>query len=200
MLYFNFIKGGSLSSYLNSISWPDVVFVAIVIITVFNGFRAGVGVQILSLLLWIACAYAAIGYYPFVASKISGLGMDEWAKAISFFAICAASVLILRMVNLILKTENAPALAPIERLGGVVIASLRACLLVGIIGIQLLLIPIDTVRSVVREESKTGMFFVRFDTSVYYWINERLGLDGSNINSKVAQDLFIIKRNPAISE
>lgn len=196
MIYFNFIKGGILSSYLNSISWSDVVFATIVLVTVFNGFRAGVGVQILSLALWIAAAYAAIGYYPFIASKISGFGMDEWTKAISFFVICAASVLILRMVSLIFKTENAPSLAPIERLGGVVIASLRACILVGIIGIQLLLVPIDTVRSVVREESKTGMFFVRFDTSIYYWINERLGLAGQNVNSKVAKDLFIAGKGP----
>jgi len=63
--------------------------------------------------------------------------------------------------------QHAENLAPIERIGGAVVSIMRVFLIFGIIGMQLLLIPVGGLHDSILKGSKTAMFFVRIDADIY---------------------------------
>lgn len=175
---------------ISGINWLDILFLTILLGMIYKGSHTGVGSQLLSLGWWFVLIFFSIGYYSVLASRIFGFMVQNWARAICFFIIVAVMFLIIRFLESIFNIAVTENLAPIERMGGAFIAFLRAFLLFGMIGIQLLLLPFDFLRDSVVEGSETGMFFVEVDSGIYSWITDRLAFVEDKKNEEVVKEFL----------
>jgi len=163
-----------LSTIISEINWLDVVFLIILLGMIYNGSRAGVGSQLLSLAWWFVLIFFVLNYYDNVASKVFGFMIQNWARAIAFFLIVTGLMGVIKFLESLFKIERVDDLATIERIGGAVMASLRSFLLFGIIGMQLLLIPIPAIHNAAYKGSKSAMFFVNVDATIYSYMTRFL--------------------------
>lgn len=163
-----------MSTIISGVNWLDVLFLTILLGMIYKGSRTGVGSQFLSLVWWFILTYVSIGYYGALAAKVFGFMDQNWARPVAFFVIFFIFVLIIKFFEMIFNVGNVENLAPIERIGGAVVASLRTFLLLGLVSTQLLLLPADFLRDSVAEGSKTGMFFVNLDVGIYCWMTSHL--------------------------
>jgi len=81
-------------------------------------------------------------------------------------------------------------LAPIEKVGGAILASLRAGMFFGVIGILLLLAPVDYLQTSVMERSKTCMFFVNMDVAIYSKMTNLFGVPKKVTKEEVLRDML----------
>jgi len=163
-----------LPEILNEINWLDVLFVILLLGIVYKGLRTGVGGQILSLVGGIVLLYFAIGCYCFISEAIFGFLFQKWTKSISFLIISGGIFIFIKVLERLLSVMGNGDFAVLERAGGAVLATFRAFIYFGIVGIFLLLIPIDSMTTTVIDESMTGEFFVKFDIGIYNWINDAI--------------------------
>lgn len=169
------LEGNELPAILQDINWLDVLFVILLLGMVYKGSGVGVGGQILSLIGWFALIFVPIRYYSLLSEAIFGFLLQRWAKPLSFLLIVIVIFTIIKVLERISSIVSGEELALIERAGGVLVATLRAITLFGIIGMQLLLVPIDSVHLWVTQDSKTCMFFVNLDANVYSWMTGIIG-------------------------
>jgi len=165
---------------------------------VYKGAKTGVSGQLFSLAGWFLTLFISLKYYSFLSEAIFGFLLQRWAKPVSFFLISAiifAAVKVFERVINIISSENA---ASIERMGGILIASLRACILFGLIGILFLLTPVNFLRSAAAEGSKTCMFFVHMDVAIYSGITELIGLTSPSKETGGAEDKRTVKERDEI--
>ena len=162
---------------LNSINWIDIIFVILFLGMVYKGTRTGVGGQILSLIGWIVLIFVSIRYYTFVSEAFFGFLLQQWAKPLSFFAIGVSVFVLIKFVERIFSVVSGSELAALEKLGGAVVAAIRAFVFFGAIGIFILLIPLDYARYSAMDASRSCMFFVGFDASIYSMITDIIGID-----------------------
>ena len=157
---------------LNEINWLDVLFVILLLGIVYKGLRIGVGGQILSLVGGVVLLYFAIGYYCFISEAIFGFLFQKWTKSISFFIISAGIFIFIKVLERLLSVVGNGDYALLERVGGAILAVFRAFVYFGIMGMCLLLIPIDSMKTTVIDNSKTCKFFINFDLNIYNRIND----------------------------
>ena len=142
---------------------------------IYKGSRTGVGGQVVSLAGCFAMIFLSVKYYTLCSEAIFGFLLQRWAKPASFLVICVLIFVIVKVLERVANVISGEEVASIERIGGVVVASLRAAVFFGLIGMFLLLVPVDYMRLSV-ENSKTCMSFVNFDAKVYSWISGLTGV------------------------
>ncbi len=162
---------------LNEINWLDVLFVILLLGMIYKGLRTGVGGQIPSFLGAIVLLYVSIGYYSFVSEAIFGFLFQKWTQSVSFLIIFVGIIILIKVFERLLSVVRSEDYAILERLGGALIASFRAFIYCGIVGIFLLLIPIESVETSVMEDSKTCVFFINFDLSVFNWMKSAMNME-----------------------
>lgn len=155
---------------LNEINWLDILFVILLLGMIYKGLRSGVGGQISSLVGAVVLLYVTIGYYGFVSEAIFGFLFQKWTKSVTFLIIFVGIIILIKVFERLLSVVRSEDFAILERLGGALIAAFRAFVYCGIVGMFLLLIPIESVETSVMEGSKTGVFFINFDLSIFNWM------------------------------
>ena len=176
---------------LAGINWLDILFAVLLIGMVYKGSRTGVGGQLVSLAGWLLLVFFAITYYDVASRAIFGFLLQQWARPVSFLGITIIVFTITktveRILNVITPHEEMP---PIERVGGAVIACLRACLFFGIIGMLFLTIPLEYVRDSVLEKSKTAKTFMGIDAAIYSWMSEHIAFIDKVDKDKVIENMM----------
>lgn len=157
---------------LSNINWIDILYVILLLGMVYKGSRTGVSGQIFSLIGWIALMFCSFRYYVFLSEAIFGFMLQKWAKPLTFFGIAAGFFVVIKVLERVFNIVASEELSPIERIGGALVACVRASILFGVIGTLLLLMPIDYARRSAAEGSRSCMFFVRMDSAAYDWIEK----------------------------
>jgi len=176
---------------LTNINWLDILFIILLLGMVYKGLRTGVGGQLLSLVGWFILIFVSIGYYSFLSEAIFGFLLQKWAKPVSFFVISAALFTVIKILERVFNIIVGEELALIERIGGALVASLRAFIFFGIIGIMLLLVPLDYVRQSAVEGSRTCMFFVGLDAQIYSWMTGIVGISEQKTKDEVVEGILV---------
>jgi membrane protein required for colicin V production len=102
----------------------DLVFVIILVLAIFKGFRRGLIVGLFSLIAFIVGLAAAIKLSAIVAGYIGKAVnvSDQWLPIISFAVVFMLVVLLVRLgANLIQRTVEIAMLGWVNRLGGIVL-------------------------------------------------------------------------------
>jgi uncharacterized membrane protein required for colicin V production len=194
-------EGKALPEILSEFNWIDILYIILLIGMVYRGAKTGVGGQLFSLAGWFVTLFISLKYYSFLSETISGFLMQRWGKPISFFLIAAIIFVAIKVFERVINIVNSEGAASIERMGGSLIASLRACILFGLIGILFLLTPVNFLRSSAIEGSKTCMFFVHMDVAIYSGITELIGLTSSSKETGGVEDKRTVKgRDEIIKE
>lgn len=170
------LEGRGLPDIINDINWLDITFIVLLCGMLFKGLRTGVGGQIISLIGLFVLVFVSIHYYGFISEGLFGFMLQKWAKPVTFFFITIATFTVVRILERIFSIAAGDDMAFVERIGGMVVACLRAVLFFGVISIQLMIIPLDYTREAVTEDSKSAMFFVNADAEVYSQMAKYLGI------------------------
>ncbi len=155
------------------INWLDIIFFAILAGMIYKGSHAGVGSQLLSLMWWFVLIFFSLNYYTSLSEGMFGFIRQSWGRAISFILIVTVMSGLVKFLEMIFNVSVTDNLAPLERIGGAIVSSIRTFLLFGIIGTIFLLIPISFLQDSVRSNSKTGMLFVNADIKVYSFMTQQ---------------------------
>ncbi|MFH1552533.1 MAG: CvpA family protein [Candidatus Omnitrophota bacterium] len=175
---------------LQDINWLDIFFVILLLGMIYKGSTTGVGGQTISLIGWFVLIFAAIGYYSFLSEALFGFLLQDWARPASFFLISAIMFVVIKVLERVFNVIRGEELASIERIGGALVGAFRACIFFGIIGILLLLIPVEDVRLYVAEKSKTCMIFVQMDAQIYSWMTEFIGESEKKEKDEVIEEIM----------
>lgn len=165
-----------LPDIITEVNWIDIIYVILFLGIVYKGTRTGVGGQLLSLAGWVVLIFVSMRYYSLVSEALFGFLLQSWAKPLSFLIIGVLVFVLIKFLERVFSVVTGSELSSFERIGGALVASVRAFVFFGAIGIFLLLVPVEIVRDSVISGSKTGMFFVGFDAGIYSMINEVTGV------------------------
>ena len=160
---------------LQEINWIDILFIILFVGIVYKGSRVGVGGQILPLVGWFVLVFAAIGYYQYVSEAVFGFSVQTWAKPISFLVISVLIFTIIKFLDRIFSVIHSEEVAVMEKIGGAIVAAIRAFIFFGLIGIFFLLTPIEYLHQAVLEDSRSCMYFVKADAQIYSWMSALMG-------------------------
>ncbi len=175
MLYFGFnSEGKTLPTILKNISWVDILFLILLLEMIYKGSRVGIGSQLISFTSLVITLFVCITYYGATANEYFGTWLDTAAKAVAFFVIAFSIFIVSKVVDRMISIRGAGELATLERVVGAGAAVLRAFLLFGLISIQLLLLPAESVRNLVVNKTKSCVYFVEFDTKIYLMMSKIL--------------------------
>ena len=152
---------------LNQINWIDIIFIILLLGMVYKGLKTGVGGQVIALIGWFVLVFLSIKYYSVASEALFGFLLQKWAKPLSFFVISAVIFTAIKLLERVFNIISGEDLAPIEKIMGAVVAVVRAAIFCGVIGILLLLIPIERIHTDAVQGSKSCMFFVKIDTQIY---------------------------------
>jgi uncharacterized membrane protein required for colicin V production len=172
-----------LPDIITEVNWIDIIYVILFLGIVYKGTRTGVGGQLLSLAGWIVLLFVSIKYYSLVSEALFGFLLQSWAKPLSFLIIGVVGFVLIKFLERVFSVVAGSELSSFERIGGALVAVVRAFVFFGAIGIFLLLVPVDIARDSVIYGSKSGMFFVEFDAGIYSMITEVTG-DADSKRSK----------------
>ena len=162
-----------MSSIIYGINWLDIAFITILLGMIYKGSHAGVGSQVLSLAWVFVLLFFSLGFYDSLASGFFSFIKQNWARPISFLLISIISFASIKFLEMIFNISTSENLAPFERIGGAIIASLRTFVIFGIITIQLLLLPVKFLQDGVND-SKSGFFLVGIDAQLFSYMAENL--------------------------
>ena len=163
-----------MADLFSGINWLDVSFSIILLTIVFKGYRIGVSGQLIPLAWCVLLIFTTFGYFSSLASNLPSFISPEWGRAVSFFAILAAMYLLIKIAGKVLKIEKIEGdISLIEKAGGIFMAAMRAFLIFGVLGMQLLILPVENLNDSVTMGSKTGALFVAIDANIYRWIAEK---------------------------
>lgn len=162
---------------IKQVNWIDILYVILFLGMVYKGIRTGVGGQILSLIGWFMLTFLSIGYYDFLSRGLFGFLLQDWARPLSFFIISALIFIVIKFIERLFHVISGEEVAAIEKIGGALVAAIRASILFGIIGIFILLLPLDYAKEAATGGSKSCMFFVEFDAQIYSWMTNITGID-----------------------
>ena len=171
-------------------NWLDIFFVILLLGMVYKGLKNGVGSQMLSLAGAVFLVFLSIGYYNYFSVSIFGFLAQEWSKPVSFFVISAIVYFAIKLFERIFNVINNEEVSTIERIGGVVIASLRGFIFFGLIGIFFILVPIETLQRSAIQESQTCMYFVKMDAQIYSWITKIFGKSAERERDDVLNEVL----------
>jgi len=185
-----------LSNILNTVNWLDIIYILLLVGMLYKGMRTGVGAQIISLIGWFAALFVSIRYYAVLSEAIFGFLLQRWAKPISFLIIIAGFFIIIKIVERIFSVITSEEMSALERVGGAYISGLKAVILFGIIAIQLMLMPVDFFRDSVINKSKSAIYFVTCDATIYNWLDKNIR-QSNNIMTVDALVHSFVKEGPA---
>lgn len=171
-------------SILQDVNWIDILFLILLLGMIYKGSKTGVGGQVVSLVGGFALVFVSVKYYSLASEALFGFLLQKWSKPASFLAIIVIIFIIIKVLERIMIVISGDEVASIERVGGVLVAALRAAMFCGLVGMFLLLIPADYIQKSVTS-SKSCMFFVKFDAQVYCLLN---GLTGVPKEKKQTKD------------
>ena len=167
-----------LPDIITDVNWIDIIYVILFLGIVYKGTRTGVGGQLLSLAGWIVLIFVSIRYYALVSEALFGFLLQSWAKPLSFLIMGVLVFVLIKFLERVFSVVTGSELSSFERIGGALVAAVRAFVFFGAIAIFMLLIPLEIARDSVIYGSKTSMFFVGFDAGIYSMISEVTGADG----------------------
>ena len=173
---------------IHGFNWVDVLFVILLLGTIYKGVRVGVGGQLLSLAGCFLILFAALSYYNFVSKVIFGFLLYKWARPVSFFSIVVLIFAAVTLWKKALTVAEKDALAPIERLGGAVVAALRSFIIFGIICMFFLLLPFTYPRVTFAHKSRLGMFFIEMNATIYSAMSGHLGLSKKKTKEEIISE------------
>ena len=175
---------------LKQVNWIDILYVILFLGMIYKGIRTGVGGQILSLVGWFILVFLSIGYYDFLSRGLFGFLLQDWARPLSFFIISVVIFIAIKFVERLFHVVPGEEVAAIEKIGGALVSAIRASMLFGIIGIFILLLPVDYARTSALEGSKACMFFVEFDAQIYSWMTNITGISGKKDKDEVIDGIL----------
>lgn len=184
---------------INNINWLDIIYAFLLFGMLYKGMRTGVGAQILSLVGWFALLFVSIRYYTVLSEAIFGFLLQTWAKPISFFIIISVFFILIKLLERIFSVITSDEMSALERIGGVFLSAVKAVILFGVISIQLMLMPVDFFRDSVINRSRSAMYFVTFDATIYNWIDSNIK---ESENTMGVEDLVksFVKDGPGAAE
>ncbi|MFH1665010.1 MAG: CvpA family protein [Candidatus Omnitrophota bacterium] len=151
----------------NDINWVDIFFLILLLGMIYKGAKIGVGGQMISLVGGFILVFISIRYYILLSEAIFGFVFQNWARPISFLAIAGSIFMTIKLLERVFNISGGEELSALERIGGIFVASIKAAMLFGVVGILFLIIPVDLLRVSAREGSRTCMFFVKMDVFIY---------------------------------
>jgi len=151
-----------------------MIYLAIFCGMIYNGSHTGIGKQVISLIWWIVLIFISLHFYSTMASKVFAFMVQYWAKPLAFFILVCVLSFAIRLFNIIFNIGETVEMAPIERIGGAVVAALRSFLLFGVLSIMILLLPFRSYSDSVSKGSFSAMHFVNLDTAIYVWLTRTL--------------------------
>lgn len=183
---------------LKQVNWIDIIFIVVLLGMAYKGIRAGVGNQLISLVGNLLLVYVSIEYYGLLSEAVFGFLFQRWTKSAAFFVIGISVFIGSKAIERLFANSGSEDLASIERIGGGILSTFRAFLLCGIIGIQLVLIPMESVYTAVVKQSKSSMFFIDMDVALQTWMRSFIYNKGDNRKEKnevKEQILTSVERN-----
>ena len=157
---------------------------------VYKGLRTGVGGQMISLAGTVVLVYVSISFYTYISNALFGFLLQKWAKPVSFFIISMVVFTITKLLERLLSAVDGEGLAAIEKIGGILVSSVRAFLIFGVIGICLLQVPVDFISTAVKDGSKTAMMFVKLDMKIYRVVSDLIGTPSEKEQDKILNGIF----------
>ncbi|MBF0215666.1 MAG: CvpA family protein [Candidatus Omnitrophica bacterium] len=169
--------------------WLDIVYSVIFIFFVFRGSQRGVGNQMISIIWLVPLIVLPLGYYRHISDKLFGFLDKDWSRPLSFLLICAALFLALKLIPTPGKTSVAEEFSFIERSCGALAGAIKALVILGLIGIQLLLLPFHELHDSVSKEAKAPMYLVKMDANIYSWMTYHTDFMKNEKGSKIVEDI-----------
>jgi len=142
---------------------------------IYKGMRTGVSGQIISLIGYFVLIYVTVGFYIFFSEAIFGFIFQNWARPLSFLILLVSIFFIIKILERLLTPFAAEELSKIEKIGGAIFSGVRACLLYGLIGMFLVMLPVQSIRLAAGKDSKTCMTFIGMDASIYSMLSSIIG-------------------------
>jgi uncharacterized membrane protein required for colicin V production len=156
----------------------------------YEGLRWGVSGQLLSLVGWIGMLFVSVTYYSRVSQSIFGSNLQKWSLPVSFFLIAGGIFIVVLLIDRAIKAKKEGAISFTDRIAGVGVGALKAIILFGVISMQILLLPVDSARSAVKEGSKSGMFFLEADAEIYSWMTGRFDITHKRDRSDIVNEFL----------
>lgn len=159
----------------NKVNWVDVIILILLIRICYVSLNLGVSRQLLPLIIILFTLFAPLLLYREIANFF--IETYSFSTSVSEFntyvllvgAFILIYVIIISIVNYFVFRNEGSAKSFIERIGGLALGSIRACLIIGIFSISLILAPVRFIeKSLIN--SYSGMFFVRTNTSIYNYL------------------------------
>jgi len=165
-----------LPEILNEFNWLDFLFLILLLGMIYKGSVTGVGGQVISLIGLFVLMFFSIGFYQYLSTAIFGFLLQQWTRPASFFIIVIVIFIVIKVIERVFHVIAGQESSSIERIGGAIVAFMRACLVFGLIGMQLLLVPVDYLRTSVMDGSKFCMTFVKIDAEIFSWMTGHFGM------------------------
>lgn len=156
---------------LRSINWIDVLVVILILRISYVGFRNGLSHEIFPFSSAIIISIIGLNYYHKIGSYISSnlvkmpIALSDF---LSFLILILATGFILKLVRVVLdniiKVEWHPL---VERLGGALLAMLRAVVVTSLVLITIALMPFSYLQWSIRDRSLIGMYALRAAPEIY---------------------------------
>ncbi len=175
---------------IQDLNWLDVFFIILLLGIIYKGLRTGAGNQVLSLAGCLFIIFISLSYYNHFAETIFGFLRSRWSKPVSFFTISAISFAGVKILDSIFRKEEIGDLSVIERIGGAVLAGFRGFMFLGIIGIFLVMVPVDPLKQSAPRDSRVCMYFVELDAWLYSSMTKFLGGSGGKQKEDVVKEIF----------
>ncbi len=173
-----------MSDFISHFSWLDLIYILILLGTIYKGSKRGVSTQLISLVGYVLLVYLALGYYLFVSKALFGFLLQNWARPVSFSLITIIVLFILKLIDRALNVVDHDDLATIERIGGMLVAGIRGSILIGVLCFGLALVPIESVHKVAIRDSALSKYFISVDFIFYTWIIDVLGSDVPDVSEQ----------------
>ena len=182
-----------MSTFIQYLNWLDIIFVILLLRMVYKGALTGAGDQLFSLAGLFLTLFITLTYYNKLSSVIFGFQLQRWSRPVSFFIIATLVIVGIRLLEKVVIGEEKSELAAIDKIGGGIVAFFRTVIILGMVCMLLLLIPLGFTRNSVIETSKTGMFLVNLDASIYSFMTGRFKVTKKVTRRDVVVELLTIE-------
>jgi uncharacterized membrane protein required for colicin V production len=179
-----------LPEIIHELNWVDYLFVILLLGILYGGLRWGISGQILSLIGWVGMLFVSVTYYSPFSEAIFGSRLQKWSLPVSFFIIAGGFFVLVILLERSFKVKKEGEISFTDRITGAGVAVMKALILFGVIGMQLLLLPVDPVRNSVKDSSKTAMYFVEADAEIYCWMTGHFNLTKKRHKDDIVGDFI----------
>ncbi len=157
---------------------------------IYRGLIAGVGSQMIAFMGWFLLVFASIEWYDKISNVVFSFLLQSWSKPAGFVGLIVLVVGLIKFLEKMFNITVEDDIAALERFFGAAISAGRAGMLYGSISLLILLFPINGTYPMIVEKSKTAMFFVKMDVSIYCWI-KRVWEKGEAVDPNGVIEVFL---------